>query len=116
MHEGSVEEDAVAPDRETAVYVMSVAADLAGLHPQTLRLYERRGLVEPARSDGGNRRYSEADLDQLRHITSLTEAGVNIEGVRRILELEAEVARLSRALERAHRAVKAVSPRRALKR
>jgi MerR family transcriptional regulator/heat shock protein HspR len=114
--EGSVEEDAVARSRDAAVYVMSVAADLAGLHPQTLRLYERRGLVEPARTGGGNRRYSEADLDQLRRIATLTEAGVNIEGVRRVLELEAEVARLTRALEQARRAAKAVSIRSALKR
>ena len=100
------------PSREAAVYVMSVAADLAGLHPQTLRLYERRGLVEPARTDGGNRRYSAADLDQLRRITDLTEAGVNIEGVRRILELEAEVAKLTRALAQARQATEAVSSRR----
>ena len=106
----------MARDRNTAVYVMSVAADLAGLHPQTLRLYERRGLVEPARTGGGNRRYSEADLDQLRRIVTLTEAGVNIEGVRRILELEAEVARLTRALEQARRAARAVSIRSAPKR
>ena len=103
-------------DRDTALYVMSVAADLAGLHPQTLRLYERRGLVEPARTGGGNRRYSEADLDQLRRITTLAEAGVNIEGIRRILELESEVARLTRALERARRAAESVSARIALKR
>lgn len=106
----------MARSRDAAVYVMSVAADLAGLHPQTLRLYERRGLVEPARTGGGNRRYSEADLDQLRRIATLTEAGVNIEGVRRVLELEAEVARLTRALEQARRAAKAVSIRSALKR
>src|SRR5678816_4254732 len=101
----------MAPDRDAAVYVMSVAADLAGMHPQTLRLYERRGLVEPARTDGGNRRYSDADLDQLRRIAELTDAGVNIEGVRRILDLEAKVAELSRALDRARRAAEAVSPR-----
>lgn len=99
------------PNRDTAVYVMSVAADLAGLHPQTLRLYERRGLVDPARTDGGNRRYSAADLDQLRRITDLTEAGVNIEGVRRILELEAQVAKLTRSLDQARRAAKVVSSR-----
>ena len=104
------------PNRDSGVYVMSVAADLAGLHPQTLRLYERRGLVEPARTDGGNRRYSAADLDQLRRITDLTEAGVNIEGVRRILELEAEVAKLTRALAQARRAGEAVSSRRTTKR
>jgi MerR family transcriptional regulator, heat shock protein HspR len=91
----------VRPDPEAGVYVMSVAADLAGLHPQTLRLYERRGLVEPNRSDGGNRRYSDADLDQLRRIVELTGDGVNIEGVRRILELEAKVAELTAALARA---------------
>ena len=102
----------MAPDRDAGVYVMSVAADLAGLHPQTLRLYERRGLVEPARTDGGTRRYSDADLDQLRRIGELTDAGVNIEGVRRILELEVKIAELSRALEQARRAAKAVSPNR----
>lgn len=100
----------MAPNRDAAVYVMSVAADLAGLHPQTLRLYERRGLVEPARTDGGNRRYSDADLDQLRRIAELTDAGVNIEGVRRILELEAKVDELGRALDLARRAAEAVSP------
>lgn len=87
----------------TGVYVMSVAASLAGLHPQTLRQYERRGLVEPERTDGGNRRYSDADLEVLRRIVQLTGEGVNLEGIRRILELEAEVTRLSRALERARR-------------
>jgi MerR family transcriptional regulator/heat shock protein HspR len=104
------------PHRDAAVYVMSVAADLAGLHPQTLRLYERRGLLEPARSDGGNRRYSDADLDQLRRIVDLTDAGVNIEGVRRVLELEAKVADLSRALEQARRAATTVTPKRRTKR
>ena len=89
------------PDRDAAVYVMSIAADLVGLHPQTLRLYERRGLLEPARSDGGNRRYSDADLDQLRRITDLTDQGVNIEGVCRILKLEAELTALRRRLDRA---------------
>ena len=106
----------MAPNRDAAVYVMSVAADLAGLHPQTLRLYERRGLLEPARTDGGNRRYSDADLDQLRRIAELSDAGVNIEGVRRILELEAQVAKLSRALDQARRAAAAVAPRRATRR
>jgi MerR family transcriptional regulator, heat shock protein HspR len=99
------------PHRDAAVYVMSVAADLAGLHPQTLRLYERRGLVEPARTDGGNRRYSDADVDQLRRITELTDAGVNIEGVRRILELETRIFDLSRALEQARLAAQAIKRR-----
>jgi len=91
------------PDPTAAVYVMSVAADLAGLHPQTLRLYERRGLLEPTRTDGGNRRYSDADLQQLRRITDLTEQGVNVEGIRRIFELEAELADLRRQLDRARK-------------
>jgi MerR family transcriptional regulator, heat shock protein HspR len=91
----------MSPDPNDGVYVMSVAADLTGLHPQTLRLYERKGLVEPFRTDGGNRRYSESDVAQLRRITDLTGTGINIEGVRRILELEAELAELHRLLDRA---------------
>lgn len=82
-----------------AVYVISVAAELAGVHPQTLRIYERRGLLDPARTGGGNRRYSEADIAQLRHIQQLTSAGVNLEGVRHILALEAELEQLQAALE-----------------
>lgn len=77
-----------------AVYVISVAAELAGVHPQTLRIYERKGLLDPARTGGGSRRYSEADIAQLRRILDLTNAGLNLEGVRRVMELEAEVARL----------------------
>ena len=78
-----------------AVYVISVAAELAGVHPQTLRVYERRGLVDPSRTGGGNRRYSQRDIEQLRRIEDLTAAGLNLEGVRRVLELEADVARLT---------------------
>lgn len=87
-------------DPDTAVYVISVAADLAGVHPQTLRLYEKKGLLDPARTSGGSRRYSEADLTRLRRIAELTDAGVNLEGVRRILELETELADLRDELER----------------
>jgi MerR family transcriptional regulator/heat shock protein HspR len=83
-----------------AVYVISVAAELAGVHPQTLRVYERRGLVDPSRTGGGNRRYSERDIEQLRRIGELTAAGLNLEGVRRVLELEAEVARLRSEVDR----------------
>lgn len=85
-----------------AVYVISVAAELAGVHPQTLRIYERRGLVDPARTGGGSRRYSERDLAQLRRIQDLTNNGLNLEGVRRVMELEDEVVRLRRELARAH--------------
>jgi MerR family transcriptional regulator/heat shock protein HspR len=76
------------------VYVISVAAELAGMHPQTLRIYERKGLVEPARTQGGSRRYSDDDIAQLQRIQDLTADGLNLEGVRRILELEAEIAQL----------------------
>jgi len=82
-----------------AVYVISVAAELAGVHPQTLRIYERKGLLDPARTGGGNRRYSEADIAHLRRIQELTAAGLNLEGVRRVLTLEIEIARLRAELE-----------------
>lgn len=87
-------------DADAALYVISVAADLAGLHPQTLRMYERRGLVEPARTEGGNRRYSESDLARLARIGELTTAGINLEGVRRILDLEGQVDDLRGELDR----------------
>jgi MerR family transcriptional regulator/heat shock protein HspR len=84
-----------------AVYVISVAAELAGLHPQTLRIYERKGLVDPARTGGGSRRYSDADIAQLRRIQELTSEGLNLAGVHRVLELEAELARLRQVLDAA---------------
>jgi len=82
-----------------AVYVISVAAELAGVHPQTLRFYERKGLVDPSRTGGGNRRYSQLDIERLRRIGALTASGLNLEGVRHVLELEAEVERLTEELE-----------------
>ncbi len=84
-----------------AVYVISVAAELAGMHPQTLRIYERRGLVSPARTQGGNRRYSDEDIELLRRISELTDAGLNLEGIRRVMSLENENARLRRELDQA---------------
>lgn len=89
--------------REHAVYVISVAAELAGMHPQTLRIYERRGLVNPARTPGGNRRYSDADIEQLRRVAELTAEGLNLEGIRRVLALEIENARLRAELDEARR-------------
>ena len=74
--------------------MISVAAELAGMHPQTLRIYERRGLVNPARTQGGNRRYSDADIEVLQRIAELAEQGMNLEGIRRVMELEYENARL----------------------
>jgi MerR family transcriptional regulator/heat shock protein HspR len=79
---------------DRALYVISVAAELAGMHPQTLRIYERRGLVQPARTTGGNRRYSDVDIERLRRIQDLAADGMNLEGIRRVMELEAEVERL----------------------
>jgi MerR family transcriptional regulator/heat shock protein HspR len=79
---------------DRALYVISVAAELAGMHPQTLRIYERRGLVRPARTTGGNRRYSDVDIERLRRIQDLAADGMNLEGIRRVMELEAEVERL----------------------
>jgi len=87
-------------DPTRAVYVISVAAELAGVHPQTLRLYERRGLLDPRRTVGGSRRYSDHDLERLRRIAMLTEAGLNLEGVRRVLALEAELEILRGELRR----------------
>jgi MerR family transcriptional regulator/heat shock protein HspR len=84
--------------RTQAVYVISVAAELAGMHPQTLRIYERRGLVTPARTQGGNRRYSDADIETLRRISELAASGMNLEGIRKVMQLEAENERLRQQL------------------
>lgn len=81
--------------KEHAVYVISVAAELAGMHPQTLRIYERRGLVQPARTQGGNRRYSDFDIARLLRISELAAEGMNLEGIRRVMALEQEVERLA---------------------
>ena len=81
-------------DPMQAVFVISVAAELAGVHPQTLRIYERKGLLDPARTGGGSRRYSEFDIERLRRIQELTNDGLNLAGVKRVLELEEQVAEL----------------------
>ncbi len=86
-----------------AVYVISVAAELAGVHPQTLRIYERKGLLEPARTQGGNRRYSDRDIERLRQISSLSAEGMNLAGIKRVLELEAEIERLRADLDQLRR-------------
>jgi MerR family transcriptional regulator/heat shock protein HspR len=90
-------------EQTRALYVISVAAELAGVHPQTLRIYERKGLVDPARTTGGSRRYSDADIDQLRRIQELTNEGLNLAGVQRVMALEAEVLRLRAQLAEARR-------------
>jgi MerR family transcriptional regulator/heat shock protein HspR len=83
--------DQPVPSPEAKVYVISVAAELAGMHPQTLRGYDRIGLVSPARSVGGGRRYSWRDIQQLREVARLTNLGIGLEGVRRILQLQDQV-------------------------
>ncbi len=81
-----------------AVYVISVAAEIAGVHPQTLRIYERKGLLCPARTGGGSRRYSDADLSKLSRIMELTEEGLNLAGVKRVLALENELQETKQAM------------------
>jgi MerR family transcriptional regulator, heat shock protein HspR len=94
----------MADPTQRAVYVISVAAELAGLHPQTLRIYERKGLLDPARTGGGSRRYSDADIALLRRIQELTAEGLNLAGVQKVLELEAELNHAQRELARAREA------------
>ena len=77
--------------RARAVFVISVAAELAGMHPQTLRIYERRGLIDPYRTPGGTRRYSHDDIARLVLIQQLTSQGLNLEGVKQVLDLQSEV-------------------------
>ena len=95
---------------ERAVYVISVAAELAGMHPQTLRQYDRLGLVSPARTAGRGRRYSWRDVQRLRQVQALSQEGVNLEGISRILALEDELERQrgeNRALRAENRALRA---------
>jgi MerR family transcriptional regulator/heat shock protein HspR len=83
-----------------AVFVISVAAELAGMHPQTLRIYERKGLIDPFRTPGGTRRYSQEDIERLQLIQELTSQGLNLEGVRRVLALQEENRQLKRKVDR----------------
>lgn len=96
---------------DRAIYIISVAAELAGVHPQTLRVYERKGLVQPSRTSGNTRRYSERDIARLRRIQELTNQGINLAGVMRIIELEGE---LERARTRYRAALKEIEEARGL--
>ena len=87
------------PREDMPVYVISVAAELAGLHAQTLRTYDRLGLVTPGRTPGGGRRYSARDIALVREVQRLSNEGVNLEGIKRVLELEREVGRLRARLD-----------------
>jgi MerR family transcriptional regulator/heat shock protein HspR len=85
-------------EQKIGLYVISVAAELAGMHPQTLRTYERKGLLEPRRTTGGSRRYSQEDISMLKRIQELTNEGLNLEGVKRVIELEAEIEALNKEI------------------
>ncbi len=90
--------------QEHAIYVISVAAELAGVHPQTLRVYERKGLVQPSRTSGNTRRYSDSDITLLRRIQELTnELGMNLAGVEKVFELEDEMRRMRKRMKELER-------------
>jgi MerR family transcriptional regulator/heat shock protein HspR len=92
------------PDNAHPVYMISVAAELAGMHPQTLRIYEQRGLIEPNRSPKGTRLYSQEDVERLRRIQELTsELGMNLAGVERVFELEGELDQMRKRMDRLER-------------
>ena len=92
------------PDRDQGVYMISVAAELAGMHPQTLRIYETRGLITPKRSPKNTRLYSQQDVHRLRRIQELTsELGMNLAGVERVFELEEEIERMRRRMRNLER-------------
>ncbi len=90
----------VSDERERPVFVISVAAELAGMHPQTLRMYERRGLLRPQRSAKNARRYSQVDVERLRRIQELGQSGLNLAGVQRVLAMEAQMTAMQCELER----------------
>lgn len=87
-------------DLDRGLFSISVAAELAGLHPQTLRIYEREGLLDPARSAGGTRRYSRRDIGRLQEICALTADGLNLAGIRRVLEMQEETRQLQAEVTR----------------
>lgn len=94
----------VTDERERALYVISVAAELAGVHPQTLRMYERKGLIRPQRTSGNTRRYSQADIEIVRLIQEMTqERGMNLAGVEMVIELQQELERAQDRMERLRR-------------
>lgn len=95
-----------------AVYIISVAAEIVGMHPQTLRVYERKGLVDPYRTPGGTRRYSQVDLERLLLIQELSSAGVNLEGIKRIIALQVENGRLTSQVNRLRRLLEDAEARR----
>ena len=98
-------------DRNRPLYMIGVAAQLAGMHPQTLRSYEQKGLVTPQRTSGNTRMYSQADIERLELINELTDEGINLAGVIRILDLEGRLAERDRELDDLHRRVRRLADR-----
>jgi MerR family transcriptional regulator/heat shock protein HspR len=89
--------------QERAVYIISVASELAGVHPQTLRIYERKGLLRPARTAGNTRRYSDSDIDRLKQIQELTGRGINLAGVKMIMDMQLKLERIRSEMEEMNR-------------
>jgi MerR family transcriptional regulator/heat shock protein HspR len=89
--------------QERAVYIISVASELAGVHPQTLRIYERKGLLRPARTAGNTRRYSDSDIDRLKQIQELTGRGINLAGVKMIMDMQLKLERIRLEMEQMNR-------------
>ena len=98
-------------DIDSPLFMISVAAELAGMHPQTLRVYERRGLLRPQRSAKNTRRYSRRDVERLRRIQELTDMGLNLAGVERVLAMEEQLAAMAREIERLHARLSAAARR-----
>lgn len=101
----------VMDDRDRPVYMISVAAELAGVHPQTLRGYEQKGLVVPKRTEGNTRRYSQADIDKLSLISELNEEGINLAGVIRILDLQGRLDERNKEVDDLHSRVRRLKDR-----
>ncbi len=98
-------------DRDRPLYMISVAAELAGMHPQTLRVYESKGLVTPKRSGGNTRLYSQADIEQLELISQLTNEGINLAGVMRILDMQSRLDERDAQIERLERRLRKIADR-----
>lgn len=98
-------------DKDRPLYMISVAAELAGVHPQTLRIYEQKGLVSPQRTRGNTRMYSEADIERLQLINELTDEGINLAGVIRILDLKGRLDERDEELDALHRRVRKLADR-----
>ena len=98
-------------DRNRPVYMISIAAQLAGVHPQTLRMYEQKGLLTPQRTSGNTRMYSEADIERLSLINSLTAEGINLAGVTRILDLQGRLEKRDQEIDDLHKRVRRLADR-----